>query len=132
MTREDALNKTIGILTYHQVNFCKSKEAVANMNEIIEALEKIDQKPCDDAISRQAVLEVIKKCHCEEWIKSDIGAPIEALPSVSPQPKLGRWAVLKDEYGDVCEAVCSCCDKNGNHKWAFCPFCGAKMSDVDT
>lgn len=45
MTREEALDKAIEILTYHQVNFCKSKKAVAYMNEIIEALEKIDQEP---------------------------------------------------------------------------------------
>ena len=92
----------------------------------------LEQEPCGDAVSRQAVLEVIRKCHCEEWVKADIGAPIEALPSVTPQPKTGQWIVLKDEFDDVCEAVCSCCDKNGNHKWAFCPYCGAKMPEIPT
>lgn len=40
-----------------------------------------------DLISRQAVLEVIRKCHCEEWIKADIGAPIEALSLVTLMEK---------------------------------------------
>ena len=44
--------------------------------------EKSTQEPCDDKISRQAVMEVIKKCHCEEWVKAEIGASIEALPPI--------------------------------------------------
>lgn len=93
MTREEALNKTIGVLTYHQVNFCKSKEAVANMNEIIEALEKIDQEPCGDYISRDAVMHILDE------VGGDFDSPREAvvpidyiadmvseLPSATPQP----------------------------------------------
>ena len=50
------------------------------------------------------------------------------MSSVTPQEtKTGRWITLKDEYGDIHEAVCSCCDSNGNHKWNYCPNCGAKM-----
>jgi len=41
--------------------------------------------------------------------------------------KQGHWIILKDKYGDVVEAVCSCCDKNGNHKWTYCPYCGMRM-----
>ena len=52
---------------------------------------------------------------------------LKMLPSVNPQEKTGHWITLKDEYGDVHEAVCSNCDSNGNHKWTFCPNCGAKM-----
>lgn len=89
MTRDEALNKAIGVLTYHQVNFCKSKEAVANMNEIIEALEKIDQEPCGDCISREKALGALM----DEWTEYDrelIGwlyDKIDKLPSVTPQPK---------------------------------------------
>lgn len=43
------------------------------------------------------------------------------------EPQTGRWIILKDEYGDVHEAVCSNCDSNGNHKWSYCPNCGTKM-----
>ena len=39
----------------------------------------------------------------------------------------GHWITLKDEWGDIHEAVCSYCDANGNHKWHYCPNCGAKM-----
>ena len=41
--------------------------------------------------------------------------------------KVRHWITLQDEYGDIVEAVCSCCNQNGNHEWAFCPHCGARM-----
>lgn len=109
MTREEALNKTIAVLTYHQVNFCKSKEAVANMNEIIEALEKIEQEPCEDCVSREAVMHILDE------VGGDFDSPREAvvpidyiadmvseLPYVTPQPKIGgssenpnKWIPVK-------------------------------------
>ena len=115
MTREEALNKTIGILTYHQVNFCKSKEAVANMNEIIEALEKIDQEQCGDCISREAALDLIADY---DLSMGQVVKGIHALPSVTPQPKMGHW--IKDK--------CSICGEE--RAWygqnpPYCPDCGS-------
>ena len=101
MTRDEALNKTIRILTYHQVNFCKSKEAVANMNEIIDALEKIDQEPCDDVVNRQAVLDINERHHGQmpNHVNHEIWKEIKALPSVTPQPcddAISRQEVLDE------------------------------------
>ena len=50
-----------------------------------------------------------------------------AIKALEQEQKTGHWITLKDEYGDVHEAVCSNCNKNGNHKWVYCPNCGAKM-----
>ena len=86
------------------------------IHEVIGALEDISAEDC---VSRQAVLEVIRKCHCEEWVKADIGAPIEALQPITPQPKIGRWINHK----------CSACGY-GVMPWndtPYCPNCGAKM-----
>lgn len=47
--------------------------------------------------------------------------------STTPKEKTGHWITAKDEYGDIYEAVCSCCDKNGVHKYNYCPWCGARM-----
>ena len=58
----------------------------------------------------------------------DVG-DIEELPSVTPARKKGKWIVLKDEYGDICEAICSCCEDNGNHRWKYCHTCGAEMEE---
>ena len=87
----------------------------------------LEQEPCTDAISRQAVLEAIRKCHCEEWIKADIGAPIEALPSVTPVEKVGHW--IKERTYMECP---KCHDiwhyeENQTERFKCCPNCGAKM-----
>ena len=61
------------------------------------------------------------------YVDEAIDYAVEVLEQEPSQPKTGHWITLKDEYGDVHEAVCSNCDKNGNHKWMYCPNCGAKM-----
>lgn len=41
--------------------------------------------------------------------------------------KTGKWIVLRDEYGDIVECVCSECSGNGREEWGWCPHCGMKM-----
>lgn len=69
------------------------------IDKAIEAIEQtIEQEPCEDCISRQAVLEnainvpIAKivtedKVICRKVIFAD---DIEKLPPVTPQPKMGR------------------------------------------
>ncbi len=112
------------------------------------ALEALEQKPCDDAISRQAVLdrkyvvEVKNMWHMTEKIEVVDVDDIKALPSVSPQPKTGHW-IDKEHYFERCSAKCSICGKfaSGHSKdtgWGFtysftdyCPNCGAKMESEE-
>jgi DNA-directed RNA polymerase subunit RPC12/RpoP len=99
-------------------------------DEIQKAYElgKAEMQPCEDAISRQAVLEIIRKCHCEEWIKADIGAPIEALQSVTPAEKVGQWVFVKGYEGILYE--CTVCKDKNTHttiRWNYCPHCGSRM-----
>lgn len=63
---------------------------------VVNELKPVTLQHCVDAVSRQAVLEVIRKCHCEEWVKADIGAPIESLQSVTPQPNPNIKALGED------------------------------------
>lgn len=133
MTREDALNKTIGILTYHQVNFCKSKEAVANMNEIIEALEKIDQEPCEDCISRESALDDagLGEFHrYDDYVK--MRNYLKSLPSVTPQQKIGRWIYTGDYITDGM-LKCSKCgfEHDVSERFSYCPNCGANMQEEE-
>lgn len=128
MTREEAIN----LLADMDSDKYTAKEAVA-LTMAIKALEHPEQNvvsvvPCGDAISRQAVLEVIRKSHCEEWVKAEIGAPIETLQSVNPQSKTGHWITTRtfmhdgEYYCDKCK-----CDAPNNEKWDFCPNCGCRM-----
>ena len=75
-------------------------------------------KPCDDAVSRQAVLEIAK----QHTLTNDYLA-IQNLPSVNPQPKTGHW--INDEVG--CYYCSECCGYVASHDDAYCRYCGAKM-----
>lgn len=86
-------------MTFHErIEIAKEYKIWAENNKVKDCPESVmafltikgllaNSFHCVDAISRQAVLEVIRKCHCEEWVKAEIGAPIEALSSVTPAEK---------------------------------------------
>lgn len=65
-----------------------------------------------------------------DWNEGETDVSIEGFINVADVklPEIpGKWITLKDEWGDIYVAVCSNCDSNGNHKWKYCPNCGAKM-----
>lgn len=76
MTREEAIEAI--------------KEAYGNSEYTDEIIKSLQQEPCDDAISRHAVLDVIER----EEFKGDAISEIEKLPPVKPQPKMGLWITL--------------------------------------
>lgn len=132
MTREEAVKQFESELKWAELNIYPyvSKQKIEADKMAIEALE---QEPCEDAISRQAVLEVIRKCHCEEWVKANIGAPIEVLSPVAPQPKTGHWIEHPYEAGENWEYSryeCSECHVWEDDDSNYCPNCGTKM-EVD-
>lgn len=91
------------------------------------------QKPCTDAISRQAVIDAIEKTKSAMTTDGEIYVAkinaemnIQQLSSVSTE-KTGRWekhSYFKDAY------ICSVCNTGGNmvyKDFKYCPNCGAKM-----
>ena len=104
-----------------------------------EEIEALEQQPCEDVISRQAVLDALDKSKysnefCEEhhidW-SINLGMAhivVNELKPVTPQSKIGRWIIIDD-----CErfiAKCSECgrieDSRMINKYPYC-HCGAKM-----
>ena len=99
----------------------------------------------DDYISRQAVLDglasIAKVKARSDAQKSLMGRVIffvEQLPSVTPKEKTGYWKPIEyDGYADGYPVwdvwECSKCglEHNGDKEslTAFCPDCGAKMSE---
>jgi len=58
------------------------------MEEAIEVVIKaLEQQPCEDAISRTAVLELVADY---DLSMGQVVKGIHALPSVSPMPKMGK------------------------------------------
>ena len=79
------------------------------------AIEALKQEPCEDCISRQAVIELIEKMKPYHQDADDIAEMIVNMPSAQPQlpsvqPKTeprrkGKW--IYDNYLQVDK--CSCC-----------------------
>jgi hypothetical protein len=128
MTNEEAIKWIkyhIGISDYEETD-----ELLKAFELAIKALEL---EPHYDCVSRQEIEDAIANTIVNgESLGYGLAWDIlYDLPPVTPQPKIGRWAILKDEYGDIVDAVCSCCDEHGNHEWTFCPHCGARMEVED-
>lgn len=106
---------------------------------LAHCFELLKQQPCEDAVSRQAVLDA-----CDQSINIfDATDRIKELPSVTPQytdeeqQKKGHWEKVNTarEYNsDAYE--CSECKyiiwtyKDADRKWNYCPNCGCRMVDV--
>lgn len=87
------------------------------------------QEPCEDCISRQAVLKPYQTLKDSDticiWL---LRKNIEQQPPVTPQPKIGHW--IKHEPGGIGYIECSECLcwflESGLLRNSYCPNCGAK------
>ena len=90
---------------------------------------------CEDAISRQAVLDLVVTNHRElnginVVMYSPLCKDIKQLQPVTPQPKTGHWIVDRDDSRrwDKVRFYCSECGKWQTYgKTEYCPSCGARM-----
>lgn len=126
MTRDEAIFKIKGYLTD-----CIPSDDYDEVEEIIEALE---QAPCEDYISRQAVLDLDFDRICVTCAKPNemIRQKIIELPVINHQkPKTGQWITFEAMQSGFKEIWyrCSIC------KWKnalllprnYCPNCGCRM-----
>ena len=103
------------------------------------AINALEQEPCEDCISRQAVLKQLKGCLTGgETEYQYVKLHIDSIPPVIPQPKTGQreW-VQYDGNPNIRNWYCSECRAIVNYKptynwekkpyYKFCPNCGAKM-----
>ena len=141
MTREEAL---------------KILDTIPTIGEQVDALEMaieaLEQKPCNDAISRAELLSKIdaerkhlldlKMDGAEHIVVHHARRIIEDMPSVTPQPKIGKWLekeIHGDKVGEWQSARCSVCDKYHTTPYMYyfsdynyCPNCGARMEVEET
>lgn len=90
-----------------------------------EAIELLEQEPCEDAISRNEALSEFRPRGIAEdvWKESYVYKKLTALPPITPQPKIGRW--ILNEKGQSVQ--CSECHIPQYVFSPYCPYCGAKM-----
>ena len=88
----------------------------------------IDAFTCEDCISREEALKVMCDncpmyncvCGCSSY------RHIERMPSVTPQPTIGKWINVDSLDGALWHA-CSECGETEFYATNYCPNCGAKM-----
>lgn len=100
-------------------------------DEQIDTIAKAYTEPCEDAISRQAVLDALEW----KWAGKAAIDAIKELPPVTPQPKIGHWIVDEDCEGKTRRCVCDRCGySTDKYTWKnpnFCAECGAKMESEE-
>lgn len=88
------------------------------------------QEPCEDYISRQAVLDEAFEVDTKEYGRIEVVGvdAIDSLPPVTPMPKTGHWI-----DGHCSECGCDVPAYIIDWEWQndmdakYCPYCGAKM-----
>lgn len=121
MTREKAIKKYIipALNRTWNENMCK---------EILEALE---QEPCGDCVSREAVIEILENYGCTNK-EGLLFKDIRALPPVHPTREHGEWITEWNEHEREYFDKCSVCGRTVirgvlTKIYAYCPRCGARM-----
>ena len=162
MTREEAIRifrKEIECLSHAKCEdcilekVCDPAKTTPLDSEYIEAygmaIQALSQEPCDDAISREAVImECIKYANHEHnvQLKKEVSETrkhdarviiyacdyfktfVEKLPSVTQKP--GKWILTIEDWN---KWTCSKCgyvkrtDIHVNIGWKYCPNCGSAM-----
>lgn len=160
MTREEAIKTLKGEAWIS----CSEKWNEA-LELAIKALENPERNviavmPCGNCIDRQAAIDELKRISFSYWfecgdyisedtreieiINSDKALEvIEALPSVTPAEKVGRWEwVQYDGNPNIGNWHCSECgsifiegtikkEKDSIPFYKYCPSCGAKLEEGD-
>ena len=129
MIREEAINV---------LNRLKSND-VSEVNDsaycigeaLTMAIEALKQEPCEDAVSRKAIIDVFRTTEDAEhatWTLKGIENEINEMPSVTPIRPKGHWY-----WKDSDDYYCSVCNKPIARFMLseFCPNCGADMKEVE-
>lgn len=118
-----------------EVPISENDKLLLEVNKAIcNNLKALEQQPCEDAVSREAVKEQMIKYG---YLAPDMTVTefVEGLPSVTPTRPNGEWIINKDK-----DTVCSNCEEpifkyqkvDFDYRPHFCPNCGADMrGDAD-
>ena len=134
MTREEK-QKAIDVLKISAPVRAVTQEEFSDYIQILnKIMDWLEQEPCEDCISRQAVIDCYKKW--QPYIATrlwEFEKELSALPSVTPKQKTGHWIKVTNGRGghecDVCRDYAPSYKNGDEHLTAFCPNCGAKMTE---
>lgn len=127
------------------------KEWDGHTEEDVTRLLSLEQQPCEDAVSREeGIEELTELVNNLKRIQGDMGGAvnsarelIKALPSVTPQPKVGHWILNDIQWVQAVGYLtyyCSECGREISSKYhgklsllteyPYC-HCGAKMKEEE-
>lgn len=141
MTREEAIARIKNHKIVHKMN---EPRAIYISEALDMAIQALDQEPCEDCISRKAVLDYIYndlglgdeengKDVERQMELEDSYRYVKSLSPVKQEPTTGHWTreLIRNEKGGCIGAkmICSECDNDNKHDeyMNYCPNCGAKM-----
>jgi hypothetical protein len=136
MTKEQVLINHIQ--EYLDSGMWQYEACYLNKNDLKVIIKALDQEPCEDAISRQTVINALcdgcelfkngeQTCRskCEEYHF------LATLPPVIPQPKIGHWNTYKLSQGGIDEEWLECSECMWSNALSiprnYCPNCGCRM-----
>lgn len=140
MTREEAIKifkDKIKTMEHGAIccNFGIDKDA------FLLAIQALEQEPCKDAISRKAVLDIVRDMH--DLARADVLSytinQIEKLSPINQEPKIGHWIKEKSLHGwDGKSYQCSVCGRSIHidpeaedlTDYPYC-HCGAIMTESE-
>lgn len=129
MTREQAID-----YFRTQIAYLGGKDKQACEIAIL-AIAALSAEPCEDAISRQAVLglaydmsEIDGEHFTEPCMVVDV-EDIQKLPPVTPKQRTGHWIIISptDMYCSECNEI-----ERLDTSRRFCAYCGTRMSENPT
>ena len=120
----EALNAAIEALKAEPCNPLKLDGMLEDAYEYgyEQARHDFEVQPCEEAVSKRAVLDAIKNNYRMAAI--DV---IEKLPPVTPARIKGKWIKQKIGYG--CSNCTLCTNDYGVGIYKYCPNCGADMRE---
>lgn len=111
-------------------NICDQNEGEKTIDALQNAIKALEQEPCADMVSRDAMWEVLQRLYGTE---GELVEELMSLPPVLPMPKMGKWEYIKKEDSYKCSLCGFPCHKDnlGAIPTKYCAGCGANMQEVE-
>lgn len=135
MTREEAINQLKIELSMWESE-CKSHHATKEALKV--AIEALEKEPCEDCVSRKAVINIIDELsgYIHNYNAYRLIRGINALPSMQPSRLKAKWLDNIDSDGGKVISpfwnryICSNCGRHSDLE-NYCCNCGAYMEDEE-
>ena len=146
MTREEAIEGFRHSVSMSKLDLRFNKKNMSIEREIMVlnsiarngmAIKALEQEPCEDVVSRQAVIDEIEfyQINPQHFDFVSLIDNIKDLPPVTSECKKGKWINKSQKSGcgiTFVASECTCCGKKTLFNcdeliYRYCPNCGAEM-----